>query len=94
MEQSLQKVGVGLLVGVIALVVVRMLVGAVWGGLSFIAFLFSAIAVIDTLTSSRVIASKVLWIAIIVLFPFLGVLAYWFLGRESQSDIDRALRRS
>lgn len=80
MTQSIQRVGVGLVVGLIALFVVRTLAGALWGGFSFLVFLFGAVAVFDVVTSRRSVGGKTLWVAFIVFAPIVGAIAYWFLA--------------
>ena len=82
MTQTLKRIGIGLTVGIVALVIVQMMVGTIWGGLSFLVFLFGAIAIFDAVTSRRSLANKVLWVAAILLVPFLGALLYWFVAKE------------
>lgn len=73
----MKRVGVGLAVGLVALAVVRLFVGAAWGAFSFLVFVFSAIAVFDVLTSRRPAGQKAIWVVFILLAPLLGALVYW-----------------
>ncbi|MDH3499987.1 MAG: PLDc N-terminal domain-containing protein [Acidimicrobiia bacterium] len=81
MTDTLGRIGVGLLIGIIGLVVIRALVGAAWGIVSLVAFVFAVLAIIDVAGSGRSTASKVIWIAIIVLIPIVGTLAYWLVAK-------------
>lgn len=82
MTETVKRVGIGIIVGIIALVVVRTLLGAVWGAFSFLVFLFAAIAIFDAVTGRRSVTSKVVWVAIILLAPILGAIAYWLIAKE------------
>ena len=39
------------------------------------------IAIVEVISSGRSIGSKVLWIAVIIIFPLFGCIAYYFFGR-------------
>ena len=40
------------------------------------------IAIVEVLNSSRSTGDKALWTIVIVIFPFVGLLAYYFFGRK------------
>ena len=40
------------------------------------------LALVEVWKSARTDGDKVLWTAIIVIFPFVGLLAYYFMGRK------------
>ncbi len=82
MTETLRRVGIGVIAGIVALVIVRVMVGTIWGVLSFLVFLFNALAIFDAVTSRRSAVNKVLWVVAILLVPFLGALLYWIVARE------------
>lgn len=71
-----------LLAGLVLVVLLRGVISLVWGFFSLLVFVLAALAVVDVLTSRRAPASKALWVVGILLFPLLGPVAYWLLGRE------------
>lgn len=40
------------------------------------------IAIVEIAKSSKDTLTKVLWICAVLLFPCIGLIAYWFLGRS------------
>ena len=58
-------------------------IGGFWslGCCSAIVVILDVLALIELVQSTRSTQDKVLWAAIIILFPFLGCIAYYFFGR-------------
>jgi hypothetical protein len=56
--------------------------GAWHGLLGLIILVLDIVAIVGLLGGSTSVLHKVFWIVAIILFPFLGVLAYFLLGRS------------
>lgn len=52
------------------------------GLLGLVVFVLDVLAIINVLKGSLSTGKKVLWIALIVFLPVIGLIAYWFLGRK------------
>ena len=50
------------------------------GILGLIVLILDVWAIVKTLESGVTTGKKVLWIVIILIFPLVGVIAWWFLG--------------
>lgn len=54
------------------------------GGLfGIIVFVFDVIAIWGVLKSGKTLGKKVMWIIGIIVFPVIGLIVYYFFGRES-----------
>ncbi|MBL8012514.1 MAG: PLDc N-terminal domain-containing protein [Candidatus Omnitrophica bacterium] len=54
-----------------------------YGILGLIIFVFDIIAIMDVIKSSYDGTKKALWIILILLLPFLGMILYFLLGRKT-----------
>lgn len=52
------------------------------GLLGFIVLILDILAIVEVLKSSRSMGSKLLWILLILFFPVVGLLIYYFAGRR------------
>ena len=52
------------------------------GILGLIILVLDIIAIIDAVKSSMETGKKVLWIALIVILPIIGLILYYFLGKK------------
>lgn len=50
--------------------------------IGLIIFILDIIAIIEIFKSSRDIMTKLLWTLLILLFPLVGILIYYFVGRK------------
>lgn len=50
--------------------------------IGFIVLILDIIAIIEIFKSSRDMISKLLWTLLILIFPLVGVILYYFLGRK------------
>ena len=59
-------------------------IGGFWslGCCSAIIVVLDVLALIELIGDNRSTGDKVLWAALIILFPFLGCIAYYFFGRS------------
>ena len=59
-------------------------IGGFWslGCCSAIVVILDVLALVELVKSERTTQDKVLWAVLIILFPFLGCIAYYFFGRE------------
>lgn len=48
--------------------------------------LIPLIALIDVLTSKFSGINKIIWVLVILFFPFLGAVVYYFVGRKQKID--------
>ncbi|MBC7945640.1 MAG: PLDc N-terminal domain-containing protein [Burkholderiales bacterium] len=56
------------------------------GGLfGIVIFVLDLIAIWGVLKSGKTLGNKILWIIGIIIFPVLGLIVYYFFGRESAS---------
>ena len=53
------------------------------GLLGLVVLVLDIIAIVDAVKSSMETEKKVLWIALIVLLPIIGLLFYYFIGRKN-----------
>ncbi len=53
-----------------------------YGVCGLIILVLDVLALIEVLNSRRSTGDKVLWSLVIVFFPFVGLLAYYFIGRR------------
>jgi len=53
----------------------------VGGVVSLLVIVIALVALFDLLGSQRSVGSKVIWALIIIVFPLLGALLYFFIGR-------------
>ena len=59
-------------------------IGGFWsfGCCSAIVVILDVLALVELVKSNRSTQDKVLWAALIILFPFLGCIGYYFFGRK------------
>jgi hypothetical protein len=81
MTDTLGRIGVAVVIGFIGLIALRAVIGATWGIVQFAWFIFTVVALVDVIGSSRSVASKVVWALVILFVPILGLLAYWLAAR-------------
>jgi uncharacterized membrane protein len=48
------------------------------------AFVFWLWALIDILKNEFTGSNKLIWLIVVIMVPFLGMLLYWFIGREQK----------
>ncbi|MEO1077580.1 MAG: PLD nuclease N-terminal domain-containing protein [Bacteroidota bacterium] len=53
-----------------------------WGICGLLVFILAIVAIVEVINSSRDTGSKVLWVAILFFLPGLGVILYYFFGRD------------
>ena len=53
------------------------------GLLSLAILILDVIAIIDVIKSSKETGRKILWIAVILVFPVVGLALYFFIGRKN-----------
>ncbi len=53
-----------------------------YGLFAFILLVLDLLAIYEIIQSPRDTGSKLLWILLIVFFPFVGLILYYFLGRD------------
>ena len=82
MTDTVGRIGAAVVIGFLGLIIIRALLGAAWGIFQLAWFVLTVVALVDLIGSSRSVASKVVWTAIILLIPVLGLLAYWLAARE------------
>lgn len=52
-----------------------------WTILAAVHFILFLIAAFEIITGSKTLGKKVLWLLIILIFPLVGVIAYYLVGR-------------
>ncbi len=52
------------------------------GLLGLVVLVLDVLAIINVFKSSLSTGKKILWVAVILLLPVLGLAIYWFLGRK------------
>lgn len=52
--------------------------------IGLIVLVLDIIAIVSVLGGTSTVGRKVLWVVIILLFPFIGVILYFLIGRSSQ----------
>ncbi|MEM6784001.1 MAG: PLD nuclease N-terminal domain-containing protein [Bacteroidota bacterium] len=53
-----------------------------WGICGLLVIILAIIGIVEVINSNRDTGSKVLWVAILFFLPGLGVLLYYFFGRD------------
>lgn len=69
-------------IGVLALLVVRAVIGVFWGIVSLVVFILYAFAILDVLTSSRSPLSRLAWVVVILAVPVVGAAVYLLGARQ------------
>ena len=54
------------------------------GLLGLVVLVLDVVAIIGLLGGSATVVHKTIWIVLILVFPFLGVLGYYLIGRSTQ----------
>lgn len=55
-----------------------------YGLIGLIIFVFDIIAIISILGSGADAGEKLVWVLVILLLPFIGLLIWWFMGRKGK----------
>jgi hypothetical protein len=64
----------------------------VWMGVSIVVIALDVLTIVDVLRRSFSAGKKAAWIALVVIFPFLGALAYWIMRKPEAGDVEAAYR--
>ncbi len=68
--------------GLVLVILLRGVISLVWGAFTLLMFVLAVFAIADVLTSRRALATKAVWVVGILIFPLLGPVTYWLLGRQ------------
>jgi hypothetical protein len=64
----------------------------VWMGVAIVVIALDVLTIVDVLRRSFSTGKKAAWIALVVIFPFLGPLGYWITRKPDAGDVEGAYR--
>jgi len=64
----------------------------VWMGVAIVVIALDALTIVDVVRRSFSAGKKAAWIALVLIFPFLGALGYWITRTPDAGDVEGAYR--
>jgi hypothetical protein len=64
----------------------------VWMAIAIVVIALDVLTIVDVLRRSYGAGKKAAWIALVVIFPFLGPLGYWLTRKPEAGDVEGAYR--
>ena len=61
-------------------------------GIAIVVVALDVLTIVDAIRQPYSTAKKAAWIALVLIFPFLGALAYWILRKPRTGDVEAAYR--